>query len=501
MGNNLMAMRRRVMMAQPHKEKAEGAIASFVTNLTKPMLVTASITPVQDLSGGEPYPPGGGKNKCNAGVGRNEGKLRGDDGTELSTSSSGYTEPMDGFLPNTNYTISGQIQTANGAGRIYFLDSNGDWISRTTSFGLSEMPYTFTTPANCRYIEIQYNNAYTALTDVQIELGSTATPYSPYSNICPIYGWTGAEVTGAGVNLIPDGTDTTKGYISGYRLGDDGSTVAFANMYVSEYFKVKAGETYTYLKKNSDDYQAPAVCFYDGNKTFISGAKFGAKITPKVVTVPNNAVWARATQWGTDANIYQFEEGSASEVVAYSGTTLSVTFPNPPGTVYGGTLQINKDGTGVLTVTHVGVDMGSLTWNYASSYAYFTTSIDEIKKYTAGETPSILCETYKTTTSKSASDWTSAENCTIGTMSGLATIVVKDTAYTDKTVFTTAVTGKKVVYPLATPVTYTLTSQQVGQLLSKMGVNHVWATTGDCAVEYSPDTDLWIQKVLAGESA
>ena len=42
----------------------------------------------------------------------------------------------------------------------------------------------------------------------------------------------------------------------------------------------------------------------------------------------------------------------------------------------------------------------------------------------------------------------------------------------------------EICYKLATPVEYPLTSQQVGQLLSKQGQNNVWADTGDVEVEY-----------------
>ena len=59
------------------------------------------------------------------------------------------------------------------------------------------------------------------------------------------------------------------------------------------------------------------------------------------------------------------------------------------GTVYGGEIDwVN----GSLKVTHVAVDMGSLTWNYATSYQYFTASIDEIATSETGETQSIVCE-------------------------------------------------------------------------------------------------------------
>ena len=418
MGNNLMAMRRRVMMAQPHEEKAEGAVASFVTNLIKPMQVTCTLSPVQSGSG-DPYPPGGGKNLfdkdnanvvngyihtngtfstadnqrtiyipikpnttytvskmlttrfsvatapdvptngqaytgrksdasktnltitsgandayiwvwllattetvtleevlatlqieegstatayspysnirpitgwtgcdvtgagvnlCNPSVGRNEGKLRGDDGTESSTSSSGYTAPMDGFLPNTNYTISGQIQTANGSGRIYFLDSDGNWISRTTGFGLSEMPYTFTTPANCRFIEIQYNNAYTALTGVQVEKGSSASSYTTYT-----------------CTTIPITWQTEAGTVYGcyFTLNRDGSVTLTANM---------AKQTVTGITSSNIAYSSSTKSFYINSVPIIPGASLDSSInefkgtSSKFVTYPGNSIapWSSA---------------------------------------------------------------------------------------------------------------------------------------------------------------------------------------------------------------
>ena len=313
-----------------------------------------------------------------------------------------------------------------------------------------------------------------ALTPVQSGSGDP----SP-SNIRPITGWTGCDVTGAGVNLFDKtGTDTDKGYVSGYYLFYTGALNQGADWRVSEYIKVKPNTAYTLsgLTGNS-----PAVCFYDANKAYVSGTQYNGNASVTVTTGATVA-YCRLSFKTDNINAVQLEQGSsASSYSAYSGTTIPITWQTEAGTVYGGTMTLNRDGSVTVVVSHVGVDMGSLTWNYASSYAYFTTSIDEIKKYTAGETPSILCETYKTTTSKSASDWTSAENCTIGTRSGLATIVVKDTAYTDKTAFTTAVTGKKVVYPLATPVAYTLSASSA--LNSLLGVNNVWADAGDVSVK------------------
>ena len=219
----------------------------------KPMIRLASVTdgtfapysnirPITGWTGCDVT--GAGVNLCNPSVGRNEGKLRGDDGTESSTSSSGYTAPMDGFLPNTAYTISGQIQTANGAGRIYFLDSDGNWISRTTSFGLSEMPYTFTTPANCRFIEIQYNNAYTALTGVQVEKGGSASTYTAYTGTTiPITWQTEAgTVYGGTATLNRDGSVTVVSNMVHYEFdgSEDESWIAVGLGTSSQRFNIVA---------------------------------------------------------------------------------------------------------------------------------------------------------------------------------------------------------------------------------------------------------------------
>jgi len=58
---------------------------------------------------------------------------------------------------------------------------------------------------------------------------------------------------------------------------------------------------------------------------------------------------------------------------------------------------------------------------------------------------------------------------------------------------TTPTTGAQVVYKLATPITYTLTPQEITSLL---GTNNLWADTGDSEVEYRADAKLYIAKKI-----
>ena len=55
----------------------------------------------------------------------------------------------------------------------------------------------------------------------------------------------------------------------------------------------------------------------------------------------------------------------------------------------------------------------------------------------------------------------------------------------------------QIVYPLATPVTYQLTPQEITTLL---GDNCVWADTGDVAVEYRADPTLFARKLTAADT-
>lgn len=71
-------------------------------------------------------------------------------------------------------------------------------------------------------------------------------------------------------------------------------------------------------------------------------------------------------------------------------------------------------------------------------------------------------------------------------------IAIKDSRYTDPTAFKTAVSGVKLVYPLATPTTYTLTPTEVSTLL---GENNVWADSGDVEMTYRRDISIVINNL------
>lgn len=114
-------------------------------------------------------------------------------------------------------------------------------------------------------------------------------------------------------NIIPTGTDTSKGYVAGYVLKADGTTEAdWRNIaFVSEYFNVTEGTPFTY--SNSDRTTLGfGVCFYDSNKTYISGVADTDGLVHFVA--PAGAVYARATGQTSGASV-QLEYGTVENPV------------------------------------------------------------------------------------------------------------------------------------------------------------------------------------------
>lgn len=115
-------------------------------------------------------------------------------------------------------------------------------------------------------------------------------------NVEPIqdlHGYDSPWPGGRSKNLIPDGTNTSNGYVNGQYLKNDGSLYSDTNWYTSEYFSVTAGETYTWSTNGNPN--SPSICFYDSGKNYISSIQ-AARELPKTFTAPSDAVYCRASQ-------------------------------------------------------------------------------------------------------------------------------------------------------------------------------------------------------------
>jgi len=184
-------------------------------------------------------------------------------------------------------------------------------------------------------------------------------------------------------------------------------------------------------------------------------------------------------------------------VISHSGadmtnpTTYSITFPTEAGTVYGGTLDVTK---GELVVDR-GYELlnGSENWDWSEKNNVGTHAVpngiitDATTQYNIYTLNSTFVDT----------PWARRTQTygALGMFYGASFFYVKYSEFTSaedvKAFF--AQNPTQVVYELATPITYTLTPQEITSLL---GANNLWADTGDSEVEYRADTKMYITKKI-----
>lgn len=167
--------------------------------------ITVDITPKQDLHGyDKPWAGGAGKNLCpinDMDVAANTLDAITDKihiGDQKTYIISMIIARINGVTISNNALFPVQIRTydSNDTQVDVINPSPIDLTSGSTTFQKS-----FTVSNNASYMIVNLRNRNddgninTRKYDVQLEIGSTPTSYAPYSNICPIEGWTGAELT------------------------------------------------------------------------------------------------------------------------------------------------------------------------------------------------------------------------------------------------------------------------------------------------------------------
>ena len=169
------------------KSSASGEIASFADGADNRVIdsLVVNIEPVQDLHGYDnPWPAGGGKNKFTT-IGEEVGKYINGDGN-IGSNEGWIISDYIPVTPSTQYTFTPNSSSGDSAKHCYF-DTNKSFLSC-----ISSGQQTFTTPSDCAFMRFSYRGNGNSH-DIQLELGS-ATSWTPYSNECPISGWTGANI-------------------------------------------------------------------------------------------------------------------------------------------------------------------------------------------------------------------------------------------------------------------------------------------------------------------
>ena len=194
-------------------DTASGAVASFTDGADDLPLksLVIDINPVQDLHGQDaPYPAGGGKNLFNGTF--LQGYWAYADGGWVNSNGWIATDKTP-CKPSTSYTVSADAKLTRWQGFVWY-DANGNYISTDNLQSNENIGLTKTSPNNAYYLVFNIAGYPTStdpispsdVTHFQLEEGQTATSYAPYSNICPISGYSEAKVY---VSPTQDAQDAT----------------------------------------------------------------------------------------------------------------------------------------------------------------------------------------------------------------------------------------------------------------------------------------------------
>ena len=303
-------------------------------------------------------------------------------------------------------------------------------------------------------------------------------------NIRLLSAWTKANIYNKGVNLFnkDDLESDTNRYLS-----DNGTfrTPQTGSWRVSNYIPVKGGNVYTISRMQSSATSAVSLCWYDRAKQYLSSVKYLSSLVSKSATAPDNACYVRLSVKYSLLGDCQFELGEeATEYKSYEGRSLSISWGDDEGTVYGGSLILNEGGSADLVVKTVAVTVGSLTWTDTDVENFFRCSAPN--KATS-DNANIICDTYKTVAASiSAADAPdlSIKGGTVNTGQYRNYVYIKDSNYSTASDFKAGRSDVMFTYNLYTPED-PIHFSNIGSLNSFLGKNSVLHDmNGGITVEY-----------------
>jgi len=211
-----------------------------------------------------------------------------DTGVATATTNNWWCSPFILVTPGESYCLhNGSGSALTSSSYICFYNNKQVFVS---SIPLNTL--TFTIPSGCEWLRFAHSN--TGYPTVQLELGTTASPYQAYD---AAYGYTHEikeDVAGKldidyGTNIFDISTISSPGY-----LNNNGELKTNNNSYrASDYIPVVGGEYYYVSGQGDIGVGSSSVyhCFYDSNKTFISSSAVTGGT--KQLTAPANAAYLR----------------------------------------------------------------------------------------------------------------------------------------------------------------------------------------------------------------
>ena len=486
-------------------DTASGSIASFPDGADgiplKSLMV--DINPVQDLHGYDsPWVGGGGKNLL--------------DPTLLKDQVAWNVIPF--YAPvGTVLTMSTNCEDSTTSTGLltFFRQPNGTQGAGNNVKASHPVTQTI---GDSGYIEIVQRNPSNTVSYAdfqwQIEVGSTATDWTPYENICPITGFTRLNMYRTGGNLIcktlPEDAFTCGSLSTGDTAIPSGSLYRAYCVYVGKNtairYKKETTNSFTVGLAFADEYitqRADSVIYDALNMANRSNNTLNSGEHPYlVIVVAKSSVDDQAFNKRGVRVFFKTDDGDPIE---YSPTRnidkYAYDWTEEAGTVYSVKLDVL---TGILTVDMLYKQVTSeFLSSQASGYIGYTASVSAL-----GNSPAVWVRNLFSNAKGRVSNGIKAlcnafpilmNSTAVSSSQDRAAFAVDGTNIASVADFISAVQtletngdGLWVCYELATPLEYQLEPHDLASIL---GGNQLWVDNGTIDVEYRADTKLYINRL------
>lgn len=457
-------------------------IATFTTNVVDTLQeVKCEINAKQDLHGYDhPWPAGGGVNILKpiaTDTTVNGVRVVGDDSgkvTVTGTASADTQIEFYSFAVTTpdNYTLILK-EDLLGSNNTYWLSMAG--VGVITSGHRATNSFTGTGTFKIR-LNVKSGSATNFTVYPMVAKGNVDIPYAPYSNVCPINGFTEAHLTRCGVNLCFDAygnkaSENTYLYPSGDNLPINvNNTLRTAYAYVGKNQDVVvsfASAPQRSIAYGLEAYPALGVICHSLNVTALSSTSFKVN--------SGNYDYIAFYYCNDSGNIpsdCQIEKGTtATSYSPYNGTTVTIAFGQ---TVYRGVLDVTSGKLSVTWAKDIINDMPLSKGTFEGvDYFIYNQPLKKINNF------NIRSDVFSTSEQNYVPNM--PDNSILAGSSNTY-IYIRADAYATVSALKTALGSNCIVYELDTPFDIDLTPHQIEALL---GINNVWHDgNGDTEVKY-----------------